>query len=198
MEENFSDLLEQYLDEEQMNWKYSEDEKNTVHKEETKKEKHTPFGIENTISMQEYTKHYLGLPGNYETLLHCGLKVLRCPYVIGVDNRFANKNPELVYQGFLLLVLDFKQRRGTYINPIYLKQMIASQEEESLQKLEKQHVNDLQQLQLYFLKYQTVREQILKKQAFMNLLRYLHKNKKVEEIKKFDFNLERKKKNDKY
>lgn len=198
MAENFSDLLEDYLDEEQMNLKYVEDEKEDVSKEEIKKGKITPFGIENTISMQEYTKHYLGLPENYETLLHCGLKVLHCPYVVGVDNRFANKNPELVYQGFLLLVLDFKQRRGTYINPIYLKQMITNQDEKSLRALEKQHVYDLQQLQLYFEKYQYIKEQILRKQAFMDLLSSLHKNKKVEEIKKFDLYLERKKKNDKY
>lgn len=193
MAEKFCDLLESYLDEEQIKMKWEEDEKDEVYKEETPKGKKPPFQREHTISMQEYAKHYLGLPGNYETLLHCGLKTLHCPYVVGVDNRFANKNPELVYQGFLLLVLDYKQRRGTYINPIYLKRMITKSDEKTWKALEKQHVYDLQKLQLYYKKYQLAKEQILRNQAFMDLLKDLHKTKKIEEIKEFDLCLERKK-----
>lgn len=193
MEEKFCDLLEEYLNEEEISIKKEQDEEFFLNSNENTKKKASPFGLENTISIQEYATQYLGFKGNYETLLHCGLKELKCPYVVGVDNRFANKNPELVYKGFLLLVLDYKKRRGTYINPIYLRKMITRFDERALLLLQRQRIHDLEKLQLLFAQYECLKEQVEKNQAFLELLRKLHKNEKLEELEQLELSLGRKK-----
>lgn len=196
MGEEFTSLLEEYLDEDMIRMKREEDEA-LLGSESEKEGKHaSPFGIENTISIDEYATHYLGLPGNYEMMLHCGLKDLKCPYVVGLDNRFANKNPELVYKGFLLLVMDYKRRRGTYVNPIYLKRVVTRLDEKALEVMERVRVHDFLKAQFLYQQYCCLEEQIKKNQAFMDLLKRLHKMEKVEELQRLEeleLNLRRKK-----
>ena len=122
-EDSFLNLLENYLDMESIELKKQEDEKE-IKKEKKKKQTESVFTEEDCISISRYVQEYLGIPGNCSKLYHSGLKELGCEFVMGVDNNFANKNPELVHQGYLLLVMDAKHNRGTYINPFYLKKLL--------------------------------------------------------------------------
>jgi hypothetical protein len=126
---------------------------------------------------------------NYDTLWHQGLKELGSPFLFGVDNEYANKNPDRVYDGELLLVIDAKGNRGTYVNPTFLRQLIESEDiEKELKKLRKTGVQQLEELEEYIeacaelqLKVDTL---AAKNKKLLQLLKETHKMKKYKELKK--------------
>ena len=182
MEENFLDLLEQYLDEEEIELKKREDfiqeeqEKNIIQTESN-------FSKEDSISIDRYVNEFLGIPGDCSNLLHCGLKDLECDYVMGIDNNFANKNPELVHQGYLLLVIDSHNKRGTYVKPIYLRKYISKDAERELELFYKKRLHDLKRLEQFYNEYQLVLNEVQNNEKFYNLLR---ENNKVKQLNKIE------------
>ena len=100
-EENFYELLDQYLDVEEIEGKKKLDKE-----QETKENSifsDSPFSIEDAITLNDFVNNFLMIKSDASNLYHSGLKDLSCPYVVGVSNDFANKNPELVKQGYLLI-----------------------------------------------------------------------------------------------
>ena len=185
MEDNFVDLLEQYLDEKEIELKKREDVLELV-QEKKQIQTESNFSKEDSISIDRYVNEFLGIPGDCSNLLHCGLKDLKCNYIMGVDNNFANKNPELVHQGYLLLVIDAHNKRGTYINPHHLRRYINKDAEKELQIFRKKRVNDLKRLEIFYNEYQRVLEQLENAENFYNLLQETHKIKQLGEIEKRD------------
>ena len=176
-EEDFMSMLDDYMDEDEINQQIEADEKED--RNERKKSAHSTeskFPETIAISIRDYVEHYLGIASipsveiiehtkykkgkkvktktttriNYDTLWHHGLKEIGSPLVIGVDNEYANKNPDKVYSGELLLVIDSKGNRGTYVNPAYIRQLIESENvEHELKKLRKTGVHQLDELEEY-------------------------------------------------
>ena len=167
-EENFLELLEGYLDEEEMELKKQEDDS---FEEKKKISTESPFNIEDTISIGRFVNDYLSIPGDCKDLYHSGLKELESNYVMGVDNNFANKNPELVYQGYLLIVIDAKHHRGTYVNPMYLKKLLDQKDLKKEFKLfNRKRVSDLRKLEDYLRKYEELNQQIQTNEKFYKMI----------------------------
>lgn len=123
--ENFYELVEQYLDLDMIGEKSDSDE---TYNKSSFSLCESPFCHEDAISINDFVNNFLNIHADAKKLYHCGLKQLNCPYVIGVSNDFANKNPEYVKLGFLLIVIDANNNRGTYLNPIYLNQILYIEE----------------------------------------------------------------------
>ena len=183
-EENFLDLLDNYLDLETIEQKKREDKEETV---SNKKHIQTEsvFTEEDSISIARYVNDYLGISGDCSKLYHSGLKEIGCSYVMGIDNNFANKNPELVHQGYLLLVIDSRNHRGTYVNPYYLKKMITKNDiEKELKTFSKKKQIELTKLSEYYKKYLEVKAEYDNNNKFYNLLKETHKVKQLKKIMK--------------
>lgn len=186
MEENFLELLEQYLDEEEIAMKKKEDKIEEERELNIKTESN--FTREDSISIDRYVNEFLGIPGDCSNLLHCGLKDLKCDYIMGIDNNFANKNPELVKQGYLLLVIDSHNKRGTYVNPFYLKKYVSKEAEKELTIFSRKRLNDLKRLEIFYKEYLIVLEEIKKNERFYNLLEENNKIKQLNKIEKRENN----------
>ena len=182
MDENFIDLLDEYLNSEELEMKRKNDEMNIV-KHDIPPKTESPFTEEDFISIEKYVNDYLGIKSNCYKLWHCGLKDLQSPYVMGVSNDFANKNPELVKEGYLLLVLDTKHNRGTYINPIYLDRILNKEEaEKELKVLSHQRNVDLQKLDMFYKQYQEQKILVETNERFYDVVRETHKGKQVKKF----------------
>lgn len=186
MEENFLELLEQYLDEEEIEMKKKEDK--IEEEKELNIKTESNFTREDSISIDRYVNEFLGIPGDCSNLLHCGLKDLKCDYIMGIDNNFANKNPELVKQGYLLLVIDSHNKRGTYVNPFYLKKYVSKEAEKELTIFSRKRLNDLKRLEIFYKEYLIVLEEIKKNERFYNLLEENNKIKQLNKIEKRENN----------
>ena len=215
-EEDFMSMLDDYMDEDEINQQIEADEKED--RNERKKSGHSTeskFPETIAISIKDYVEHYLGIASipsveiiehtkykkgkkvktktttriNYDTLWHHGLKEIGSPLVIGVDNEYANKNPDKVYSGELLLVIDSKGNRGTYVNPTFIRQLIESENvEHELKKLRKTGVHQLDELEEYIracvdlqVKLDAAEKQTKKT---LEVLKDTHKMKKFKELKK--------------
>lgn len=183
MEENFADLLEQYLDLEEIELKKREEEIEET-KEKLQLQTESNFTKEDAITIDRYVNEFLGIPGDCKNLLHCGLKDLECEYIMGVDNNFANKNPELVHQGYLLLVIDAHNKRGTYINPFYLKEYINNNAEKELEIFYKKSVQDLKKIDILYKEYQLLVEQVKNNEKFYKLIIEARKKRQLNELEK--------------
>ena len=183
-EDSFLDLLEEYLDDDIIEKKLQEDQDDNI-QEKKKIQSESVFTEEDSISISRYVNDYLGIPGNCSKLYHSGLKELGCEYVMGVDNNFANKNPELVHQGYLLLVMDAKHHRGTYINPFYLlKLMNKDNVERELKAFSKKRQIELKKLSEYYKKYLEVKEEYENNTKFYSILKETHKVKQLRKMMK--------------
>ena len=215
-EEDFMSMLDDYMDEDEINQQIEEDEKED--RNDRKKSGHSTeskFPETIAISIKDFVEHYLGIATipsveivehtkykhgkkvktktttriNYDTLWHHGLKEIGSPLVFGVDNEYANKNTDKVYSGELLLVIDSKGNRGTYVNPAFIRQLIESEDlEHELKKLRKTGVHQLDELEEYIracvnlqIQYDTVVKQ---NEKTLEVLKDTHKMKKFKELKK--------------
>ena len=195
MDENFIDLLDEYLCSEELEMKKIEDQEKIV-KEIKNNHTESPFTEDDYISIDRYVNDCLGIKMNCSHLYHCGLKDIGTPYVMGVSNDFANKNPELVKQGYLLLVKDARHNRGTYINPIYLDRILKKEEaEKELKVLSHQRDVDLQKLDMFYRQYQEQKLLVEKNEEFYNVLKETHK---VKQVKQFIKTMKGKIKNEEY
>lgn len=92
------------------------------------------------ISIRNFVCNYLGTEHECSKLKHQGLKSFNNPYVVGVSNDFALKNPDCVIRQELLMVIDYYGNLGTYINPINIQKLIEIEiAKEKLKLLE--HIN---------------------------------------------------------
>jgi len=133
---------------------------------------------------QTYT---LGQP-NYSTLWHSGLKELGSPYLFIVGNDYANKNVDKVYDGELLLVIDAKKSRRTYINPLLIRQLIESEENDERLKVVKSRLHNTGCKTFQEFKECLQEEQLLERKAKQNekvrkLLVETHKDKNFKRLK---------------
>ncbi len=140
------------------------------------------------ISIGQFVHQYLGINDenlNCSNLKHCGLKSFASPMIIGISNNYADKNPDLVKNGTLLIVLDCKQNRGTYFNPLKLQELLEKDlVEEEIKELEKIGTNNFEEIKDYYLKYSDAIYRQSQLQEFYCLLEELHKEKNIEEIKR--------------
>lgn len=132
----FESLLENYINLDEMDAKLHEDlEEILKENENNNSNKKSSNSFIKTITIQEFVVNYLGTNHDCKNLKHKGLKSFKNPYVIGIPNDFASKNPDHVIRNEILVVLDSYGNPGTYINPVLLKKMESFEECKQLLRL---------------------------------------------------------------
>ena len=185
--ENFAEMLEEYLNEDEINYKKKLDDIKETQKNTISKFKHN---FENTISIYEFVNDYLEVEHNCENLKHMGLKSFNSPYIIGVSNDFAIKNKEYVLKNEILIVVDAYNNPAAYINPILLKQITTMEElKYTMGILEKIRLNDLVYVKKLYDKFDLITKQINQLNTFYlqgnELLKRLNKKSILREIKNY-------------
>ena len=184
--EDFKDLLDQYMDIDVINEKVNGDIKEQM--EKTNYNKRSENNFVKTITIREFVNKYLGIEHECNNLKHQGLKSFNSPYIIGVSNDFASKNPEYVLKNDILVVIDSYKNPGSYINPNLLRQIETMEEYKyALSLLEKITLNDFSNLKELFVDYRDLLLKIEMSQKSYNenckLLKTLKKRKVLFEIR---------------
>lgn len=156
--ENFENLLELYLNEDEIKEKINEDDKTLDNEEITsskfKTKEFRKKYLEEIISIDEFLKFYLNSNYSGKNLYHSGLKSLNIPIVIGISNEYALKNPELVKSGYVKIVSDAENNLGTYINPLCILELINNKKIRETIKLHekalKKGITDMSILASYY------------------------------------------------
>ena len=184
--EDFKELLENYLDEEEIAKKREEDSSEEL---EIKNNK-TINNFHITISIQDFVNYYLGTEHDCKNLKHRGLKSFNNPYVIGISNDFATKNPDYVRRNEILVVIDDYGNPGTYINPNLLRKIKTMEECKHLLKLlQKVRIYNLEKINKLYTEYMNIQNKILDLEKIYvdgcDLLYVLNKNNILRKIKKY-------------
>jgi len=184
--ENFVDLLDNYLDEKEIELKkqYDYDE---MAREEKKLAIARGILYDDAITIHSFLKNYLHTRTNGDmeltltTLKYLGLT---SGYVMGVHDNFAKNNPELVDQGFLLLVKDPNHNRGTYINPQYIDKLLNKDILDiKLKKFSNPQTINLEDLSDYYDEYQELLKEKENNEITYDVIKKTHKVKKFEKLK---------------
>ncbi len=184
--EDFKELLEKYLDEEEIAKKREEDSSEEL---EIKNNK-TINNFLITISIKDFVNYYLGTEHDCKNLKHRGLKSFNNPYVIGISNDFAAKNPDHVRRNEILVVIDDYGNPGTYINPNLLRKIKTMEECKHLLKLlQKVRIYNLEKINELYTEYMNIQNKILDLEKIYvdgcDLLYVLNKNNILRKIKKY-------------
>lgn len=184
--EDFKELLEKYLDEEEIAKKREEDSSEEL---EIKNNK-TINNFLITISIKDFVNYYLGTEHDCKNLKHKGLKSFNNPYVIGISNDFAAKNPDHVRRNEILVVIDDYGNPGTYINPNLLRKIKTMEECKHLLKLlQKVRIYNLEKINELYTEYMNIQNKILDLEKIYvdgcDLLYVLNKNNILRKIKKY-------------
>lgn len=184
--EDFKELLEKYLDEEEIAKKREEDSSEEL---EIKNNK-TINNFLITISIKDFVNYYLGTEHDCKNLKHRGLKSFNNPYVIGISNDFAAKNPDHVRRNEILVVIDDYGNPGTYINPNLLRKIKTMEECKHLLKLlQKVRIYNLEKINELYTEYMNIKNKILDLEKIYvdgcDLLYVLNKNNILRKIKKY-------------
>ena len=187
--EKFEDMLERFMNEDFIDEKMELENDNNENK---KIKKSTKFNhdFERTIPISQFVRDYLGTNHNCKNLKHKGLKSFENPYVIGISNDFAIKNPDCIIRNEIIVVIDDYGNPGTYINPNILKQLKSMEEYKlALSILEKVRLNDLQNVQELYSKYNEILQKIDELEKVYidscDLLKCLEKRYILKEIRKY-------------
>ena len=181
--ETFEQLLEEYLDFEFFEDK--EDDFDIYEKSEILARTESPFTIDDAISITKFVTTFLGYQMDCSNLYHCGLRELGLDNVIGVDNNFANKNIEYVKKGFLIIVIDAKGKRGTYLNPVYIQKYLEKDDVEDLYNaFHKLQAIELKKINDYYEKFRQAKIAYEEIERFTQLLKETHKEGKVKRLER--------------
>ncbi len=186
--ENFEEMLEHYLDEKSIKEKINLD--TTVEEDAASNKKSTSNNFLNTITISDFVKYYLGTDHDCKDLKHKGLKSFNNPYVVGISNEFAVKNPDCIRRQEILVVIDSYGNPGTYINPNLLKNLENMEEYKSvLRILSSIRVESLAEIALLYSEYMKINNKIeeLEQQYIdgCDLLNQLQKCSLLKEIRKY-------------
>lgn len=187
--ESFEEMLEHYLDEKVINEKISLDIP-VVEEMVINHKKNTLSNFLNTISMSDFVKYYLGTDHDCKDLKHKGLKSFNNPYVVGISNDFAVKNPDCIRRQEILVVIDSYGNPGTYINPVLLKNLEDMEEYKSiLHILNSVRVDNLTEVATLYSEYMKIINKMSElEQQYIDgcdLLNQLQKNSLLKEIRKY-------------
>lgn len=142
--------------------------------------------VNDTISIDKFVCNYLGAYDvDCRKLRHVGLKSFGNPYVVGVSNEFARKNPEYVKTGKILLVLDYRGDLGSYINPELLRKLTDTEAIEDTKRiLQSARIYNLGELSEYFAKMSVLFKNLETIETYQQLISDVGKEDVVENIKK--------------
>lgn len=186
--ENFEEMLGQYLDDEIINEKKQLDNEDEIIENNTKKKLNGNYL--NTVTISDFVTYYLGTDHDCKFLKHRGLKSFDNPYVIGISNEFALKNPDCIRRNEIIVVMDAYGNPGAYINPLLLKQMEDMESYKTILKLLSDvRKNNLEQAKIIDEEYAKIIAKIeqLEKQYIdgCDLLNQLQKRSLLKEIKEY-------------
>lgn len=190
-EKTIMELYEQYLDEGTIESIKEEDEAEErasgmklIRKSDNNNYK---YDNEDAISIGKYISYFLGLEiYNTSKITHAELKKFQSPYVVTVDNEFADQHPDRVKRGELLIVIDGRGNRGTYINPNSIKQFLNHGDiSQAIRTFQKKGIQDLEELDKYWSKCILIQSELDTNQSFLELLMETNKMKRINEIKEY-------------
>ena len=125
----------------------------------------------------------MGIIGDYSNFRHIDLKLLNCPYIIGVANSYADSNPKFVQEKeYLLIVIDKSGNRGTYINPKIAREWYDYDYETSKGVLKQRHVG-FEHIEEFVENFERVSAEY---QAYLEFFNIIRENKKITKFKKIN------------
>ncbi len=191
--ENFEELLKEYMDNEEIIKKISEDEKEEEVKKVELKNSDISFMYDYSVSILDFVKNYLNeMPEdtNLDNLTHKQFKDLTKdnPLVVGIFNGDIDID-EVLKQDYVI-VRDCFNNLGTYLNPEKLRDFtrldIVEKQYEKVQETRRlwcKHVIE------YYNKYNSAYQEYMylshKCQIYEEILFKLNKKNKVKELKRF-------------
>lgn len=142
------------------------------------------------ISMKDFVEYYLGTKHECTKLKHQGLKSFDNPYVIGISNDFALKNPDYIIRNELIVVIDDYGNPGTYINPDNIKKIIElEQNKEKLRILTGIDCHSFEEAALLYDVWSKINEDIIRLEklygGIREIFRLTGKYKMFRNIKKY-------------
>lgn len=140
--------------------------------------------IEDAITIKKFVNNYLGTHDvDCKNLRHIGLKSFGNPLVVGVSNDFADKNPEYVKTGSILIVIDSRGDRGSYINPNLLIKLTDRENVINIEKIIKDaKILDLKELSKFFSKISLLFQELETIERYENLIKDAGKEDEIRKL----------------
>lgn len=188
-EESIMELYEKYLTDDLI--EISIREKNDEEEDLDDQSKISVCNIEDLdcIPIGKYLNRYLlldDLDYSKQQVTHSEVKRFESPYVVTVDNRFAEQNPERVGRGEILVVKDSKGVLKSYINPECIKNYLEFNDSKKVMlAFFKRGIRDLELLQEYWSQSVIIKHELENNQSFLELLMDTNRVKNVNKIKHF-------------
>ena len=155
------------------------------------------FTEDDTITLGKFVNNYLGIRIDCSNLYHEGLKDLLDAYQINsmitpadllfpLPNRVADEHPKLVYDGYVLIVIDNKNKgvRKDYVNPNILKAILRKGEVEARKKeLTRVGIRDLDFLHEYIYEFNAVCQELSSIELYEQIVDSVKRHTKLEGLK---------------
>lgn len=142
------------------------------------------------ISIKRFIQQYFGTDHSCSKLKHEGLKSFNNPYIVGISNDFAKKNPECVIKNQVIVVADDYRKIGTYVNPENLKMLLELEIcKLQLKSLEKVELHNFYGVTTLYEKFSELEKRIEILEALYgdtyDILYFSNKRKVLREIRKY-------------